>query len=285
MGILNKLLSIFKDRAFLLNLLAMILIFISLIFGVRAYLDHYTLHGETISVPDLQGGDFDAAEEELEKRGLNAILKDSVHIEDAEPGSIVKQNPAPEKKVKDGRNVYITIQSTKKERVDMPDLTGRSKRQAISMLRSIGLEIEEFRFEPDLCVGCVIGQRHEGESIEAGTRIAKGSGIELVLGAGKGDEKTRPPNLIGKTIEEAESRLLDATLNIGALKYDEDCCESEADSLEAKIFKQSPSPLGDRVQTGSSVTLWFTTDTERVDSAETEADTIPDPEEPEQLEP
>lgn len=282
---LQRLIAFLKSRTFLFNIIAMILLFFAFVFGVRAFLDSYTLHGESITVPDLKGGDMEAAEKSLEKRNLNIILRDSLHVEDAEPGSIIEQNPTPGKKVKKGRNIYVTIQTEQPEDVAVPDLKDRSRRQALSILESVGLRVKEFHFEPDICVDCVLEQHYKGGSIEPGTRIPKGAALELTLGAGQGENMTQVPKLIGRTIEGAEKRLLEATLDLGSVNYEEGCCPTSEDSANARVYRQSPSPTSEnRVRAGGSVDVWLSTDEERVDSAEVRTDTS-DQQEPQQLHP
>lgn len=265
---LRDLLDFLKSRAFLFNLLAMILLLFGMIYGVKAYLDHYTLHRETITVPDIKGGDTEEAKKVLSEQGLNAILKDSVHADDADPGEVIDQDPEAGEKVKDARNIYITIRTNAPEMVSVPRLTDRSRRQAESILKTVGLKISDFQFEADVCTDCVLEQRYKGEAIEAGERIPKGSALVLVLGKGKGEKKTEVPDLIGLTIEASQERLLDATLNLGAADYSEGCCPTKADSMNAKIYQQSPAADGEpSLKAGSTVDVWLTTDEERLKRA------------------
>ncbi len=268
---LKDLLDFLKSRIFLINLLLMVLLFFAIIFAVRAYLDHYTLHGESITVPEVKGGDLKEAKKVLKKRGLNAILKDSVHQKGAEPGEVLEQDPEAGDKVKNGRNIYLTIRSKGQKMVSMPDLKDKSRRHAVSILETLGLKVKKFRFKNDICSNCVLQQRYQGEPIEAGERIPEGSKIVLVLGKGKGEEKTRVPELTGLTIEESKERLLDATLALGSVHYAEGCCQSKEDSMNAKVYKQIPPAYqGNSISKGGSVSVWVTPDRSKVDSAKTD---------------
>lgn len=262
---LKDLRDFLKSRVFFINLILMIVLFFGLIFGVRAYLDHYTLHGETITVPDLHGEELEQASKLLEKRDLNVVLRDSVHSDGVPPGAILTQDPEPERKVKKGRNIYLTVRAEEEEMVSMPDLEGRSRRHASSLLETVGLKVKDYQFEKDVCENCVLEQRYEGEAIDPGKRIPKGSEIVLVLGEGKGDEKTKVPDLRGLTIEASRKRLGSASLDLGTIEYEEGCCPSKEDSMSARVYGQTPIGWGDdrTVRTGSSVSIEVTTDSSR----------------------
>lgn len=268
---LKDLLDFLKSRLFLINLALMLALLIAAVFGVRAYLDHITLHGQRITVPDVKGGDFQEAQKILEKRHLNAILKDSVHSKGADPGEVLEQDPEANEKVKKGRNIYITIQAKQKKMVSMPDLHDRSRRLATSLLQTAGLKVKDYEFKPHYCENCVLEQKYKGDPIEPGERIPEGSEITVVLGKGKGDKKTEIPDLTGLTIEESKDRLADALLNIGAAIYEKGCCPTSEDSMKAKVYKQSPpSYENNSVQAGSSVTLYLTRDTAKVNKADSD---------------
>lgn len=265
---LRDLKDFLQSRVFLINLAAMILVLFGIIFGVRAYLDHYTLHGESITIPDVKGESFEEASRILDKRGLNTVLQDSVHADEAEPGEVLEQDPEAKKKVKKGRNIYITIVAEGHQMVSVPDLEDRSRRHALSLLKTLGLTVKEYEFEADICEDCVLEQRYKGEPVEAGERIPKGSGLTLVLGKGRGEEGTHVPELLGLTIKEARERLLDRTLKLGRVDYDEGCCPTSSDSMNARIYGQEPSASGNRtIQEGSKVEVQVTTDTSKVRSS------------------
>lgn len=269
---LRDLKQFLQSRVFFINLAIMLLVFFGIIFGIRAYLDHYTLHGQSITIPELKGRSFEEASKTLEKRGLNAVLQDSLHASDAEPGEVLEQDPQADQKVKKGRNVYISIASEGHQMVSVPDLKDRSRRHALSLLKTLGLKVKEYEFEPDICEDCVLEQRYKGEPVEAGERIPKGSGLTLVLGKGKGDKETRVPELVGLTIKKAEQRLLDRSLKLGTVNYEEGCCPTKTDSMNARVFRQDPSASEERaVEKGKGVTITVTTDSSKVRSAKTDS--------------
>jgi len=66
-----------KNRFFWLNLIAMIVVVIGAVWGTLHWLDNYTRHGQSVTVPNVKGLPLQAAENEINKLGLNAIAIDS----------------------------------------------------------------------------------------------------------------------------------------------------------------------------------------------------------------
>ena len=65
-------------------------------------------------------------------------------------------------------------------------MNGRTKRQAISQLQSIGFKIGEFTTVRDIGKDVVRGLKFEGKSLKSGKKLPKNSVIDLVLRDGKG---------------------------------------------------------------------------------------------------
>ena len=69
-----------NNRAFWLNIIAMPLVVIAVIFGVLHWLDTYTHHGESIIVPNVNGLPLQQAENELSKKNLKVVVVDSNYV-------------------------------------------------------------------------------------------------------------------------------------------------------------------------------------------------------------
>ena len=69
----------------------------------------------------------------------------------------------------------------------MPDLNGRTKRQASSELRARGLNVGvNFIFVDDIGKNVVRGLRYKGRIVKEGDKLPLNSIVDLVLGNGKG---------------------------------------------------------------------------------------------------
>ncbi|MBQ8442455.1 MAG: PASTA domain-containing protein, partial [Bacteroides sp.] len=133
-----------NNRAFWLNLIAMPIVVIAVIFGVLHWLDVYTHHGESIIVPNVNGLPLKQAENELSKKNLKVVVVDSNYVKGMPTGSILEQKPAGGAKVKIGRSIYLTINTGEVPKVAIPDIIDNcSFRQAEARLRALGFKLTE----------------------------------------------------------------------------------------------------------------------------------------------
>jgi eukaryotic-like serine/threonine-protein kinase len=225
------------------------------------WLRSYTRHGDINIVPDRMGTALDDARQALEDRDMLAVVIDSVFNEKAVKGGVVAQDPLAGSEVKPGRKVYLVLNAQQPPMIDMPDLVDLSKRQALSVMEILGLNVEELVYKPDPCVDCVIQQRVGGALVAPGSRVRSGSFVTLVLGSGDRGERVAIPDLYGLTHAEIASVLNMASLNIGLVV---ECvgCNTSADSSFARVVRQSPTAnKSDRMALGGSIDVWLTMDT------------------------
>ncbi len=221
----------------------------------------YTLHNITMRVPDMVGLTLDECDALLKGRQLEAVVIDSVYVEEHPKGSVVDQSPKAGVEVKPDRKVYLVLNASQPKMIDMPRLVDLSKRQAMSILEIIGLKVKELEYKPDPCVDCVVEQLYKGEPIPPETRIRKGESITLVLGSGDNGERVPVPQLRGLTNAEVKTVLNMASLNLGIIV---ECvgCNSSVDSTLARVYRQSPgSESMGRIAMGSMIDIWLTADT------------------------
>lgn len=232
-----------------------------LLLGGWLWLRSYTLHNITMRVPDMAGLTLEECDALLKSRQLQAVVIDSVYIEDRPKSSVVDQSPKAGVEVKPDRKVYLVLNASQPKMIDMPRLVDLSKRQAMSILEIIGLKVKELEYEPDPCVDCVVEQLYKGVPIAPETRIRRGESITLVLGSGDNGERVPVPGLRGLTNAEVQAVLNMASLNLGIIV---ECagCNSSSDSTLARVYRQSPgsNSMG-RIAMGSMIDIWLTTDT------------------------
>lgn len=244
--------------------------------GISYWLKVFTRHGESVTVPNLQGLATNEVSDFLAERNLQVLIIDSIYDLKRPKGTVVDQDPRPDAQVKRGRTIYITVNAYNPPTILMPTLVDLSQRQALAVLESYGLKLGNMSYIPDACRNCVLKQVYKGKDIQAGTPIEKGSRIDLVLGQGESNEKTIVPSLIGFTREQAINTLQQAFLNIGAEIYDAGIVTS-SDSAKARVYKQSPIRMNDYpVSLGSPVDLWFTLDTNLIKAGSIYNDTNDD---------
>jgi beta-lactam-binding protein with PASTA domain len=187
MGYLRAILS----KRLWLNWMIALLVFVLVVWGIWMWMGSYTRHGSKVLVPQLTGLTFEEAADILGDRNLKGIIVDSVFTEKVDRGTVFAHTPEEGQEVKPDRKVYITMNASSRKVLKMPDLMNQSKRQAISMLELIGLQVGKVEERKDQCDGCVVDQRYNGRSIEAGESIRQGEKVDLVLGSGLDDEEFR----------------------------------------------------------------------------------------------
>ena len=98
-----------------------------------------------------------------------------------------------------------------------------------------------------------------------GTKVAKGTKVDLVVGMGNDGDLAIVPNVIGMGLRDAISAMGIARFNIGILNYDETVVTG-ADTLAAVVYKQAPAAKdGSQIeQAWSAINVWLTTDVKKV---------------------
>ncbi len=245
---------LFSGR-FLINILLIAIVIFLIIQGMLFWLNTYTRHGESVSVPDLSGLTFDQLSVTLSNTDLFYEITDSIYSEEFPRGVVILQNPLPGKQVKEGRTIFLTVNSLLPEMVPMPALTGKSRRIAVPVLEISGLELEALEYKQDeSCTDCVVDQLYKGETIAPGTKIRKGEKIVLVLGQQSG-EMTAVPYIVGFTYTEASDILIASSLNMGQVITCEGC-ETAEDTIAAFVVNQSPGRRN-RVGFGSAIDVFL----------------------------
>jgi beta-lactam-binding protein with PASTA domain len=240
-----------KEKKFYINLLLIVILCGVLLWLTFRLLDRYTRHGKVYIMPDFVGQDFQQVKHDNSK-DFNFILIDSVYPKGQQPGSIYQQDPLPGSKIKKGRNVYAIIVAVTPEKTVMPNLKGISLREAIGRLESSGLDVDHLEYVTYSYKNNIIDQYYQGQPIEKGTELVKGSKITLHVGIGDDKSNVKVPNLIGKTAEEVKRLLNLAGLNLGQEEREDN------DSIQYMcVRRMSPGPSSGAVKPGTYVDVWY----------------------------
>ena len=144
----------------------------------------YTKHGKYIEVPQFTGQNIDQVLVDPANSDFEFVVIDSVFDLRSPKGMILRQDPYPDSKVKKHRKIYLTVVSTNPEKTSMPDLKYLTLRQAVSILESTGLIVGKISYIPTFDEDAVQQQLRDGEIIDPGTKLDKGSVIDLTVGMG-----------------------------------------------------------------------------------------------------
>jgi len=177
----------FFNNIFVKNLLGLIIVTVVLVSAVLIWLNQYTQHGKAVEVPDVKGLSVEKAEPFFINKNLNYIVVDSTFNKNAVPGSIVETTPPVGSMVKEGRIIYLKINSYLPQLITIPDVTDISQRQALAMLRSLGFEKVEIKFVPGVYKELVLGLESREVNMEAGQRVPANTPLSLLVSSGYED--------------------------------------------------------------------------------------------------
>ncbi len=196
-------------RAIFISSIIIILIAMS-IFIVRAIYENY-YYVEEVDVPELIGLTEQRAEELLEQKGLNIVIKERAYDKEYEKGTIISQDPEEDAKVKKGTDVKVVV-SMGPSTILVPKITSLTERDAIILLKQKGLIPGKIENEHNNSIpeNYVFEQNpKEGISVEEGTSI------DFKISKGPKDTKTKVPVLIGQSLNEVEDFLASQNLRLG----------------------------------------------------------------------
>ncbi|HDP75190.1 MAG TPA: PASTA domain-containing protein [Bacteroidales bacterium] len=236
--------------------------------ALMIFLRIYTRHNQEQPTPNLIGMAVEEAAKVIADNNQRIEIADSVYIFNKKPGSVIAQNPEPGTMVKKNRRVFVTINAKNPIKIEIPNIVGYTLRQAKAILEQEGFEVGTLYFRPDLGLNNVLEQRFDGKIAEPGTRIPKGSKIDLVLGQGMQGERTGIPLLIGLKLNDAVNRIIEASLNVGRIRYDETII-THNDSLDARVYSQYPAYMENATLSfGTRVDIWLTLNQARIPKIE-----------------
>lgn len=159
-------------------------VLILLVFATLRWLDSYTHHGEAVVVPDVKHKPLSEAQKILSAQGLQSVVADSTYVKTLPPGCVLEYNPSMNQKVKLGRTIYLTVNTTNVPLVDLPDVADNSSlREAEARLLAAG-----FKLMPNDTVpgdkDWVYGVKFEGRVLGLKEKVPQGAFLTIVVGDG-----------------------------------------------------------------------------------------------------
>ncbi|MER3318653.1 MAG: PASTA domain-containing protein [Allomuricauda sp.] len=174
-----------KSKTFLIQLGLAAVAVLVLVFVALQWLKGTTNHGEFVEVPDFSKMSVMEMRKAVEEAGLRYQVLDSSDFNPEYPRfSILDQNPPAGNKVKTNRKIYFTVNPSGYKKVSVPDIVQVTQRNAASMLRAVGLEVERVTYIDELGKDMVYNMKHKGKYIKPGDRLPKTSKVELICGNG-----------------------------------------------------------------------------------------------------
>jgi eukaryotic-like serine/threonine-protein kinase len=214
------------------------------------YLPRTTNHGETITVPNVEGLPLSKVAEFLEHHDLRFEINDSSYSEDYPPLTVLKQVPAAGTKVKENRKIYVSVNRVTPPTVPMPKLIDVSLINAEALLKGSELKRGRIELVRGPFLNLVKEMKINGKTVAPGAKIPKGTIVDLVVE--DGGSKTLPaPDVVGMTLEDAKIPIFGSNLTIGNIKV-----VGDTTGGNAVILKQKP-VAQENIQAGDVVDLWI----------------------------
>ena len=222
----------------------------------------YTRHDTSVQVPNVENRPFDEAKTAMERKGLNVQRQVGRYNPNVDQDVVVDQTPLASATVKPGRRVYLTVNTGDVPMVNIPDLNGVSVREAKNRISSAGLEVGTV--QPD-SIPSPYENTITRQSPAPGDSLQRGATVDLWYSTGLGDQSVEIPNVLGRTVADAQQLLLKNQLRF--IVVDTTAAPSSAERSPSDttqtlnslyVRRQGRSP-GTEVQAGTEIRL-FTTD-------------------------
>jgi beta-lactam-binding protein with PASTA domain/predicted Ser/Thr protein kinase len=196
---------------------------------------HYT------RVPDVVGLTAQLAEARVHAAGLAARTGPGEYSKTVPTGSVIRTAPAPNSKVRKGREVILTP-SLGPRFLAVPDVAGQTEGQATRALTGKGFEVQVERdFDDSVPQGDVIRQ-----DPGAGQTIQEGATVTIVVS--RGPPPIKVPDLTGQPAADARATLEALGFKVEVTK------DFSSDVSRDHVIGTDP-PSGTKVPKGSTVTM------------------------------
>lgn len=175
-----------RSKTFLIQLGLALLAVVLICIATLSWLKSTTNHGEFVEVPDFSKMSVQDMRKVAEEAGLRYEVLDSTNYNPDFPRfSILDQNPTPGTKVKDNRKIYFTVNPSGYKKVTVPNIIQVTQRNASSMLRAVGLDVQRVTYIEELGKDMVYRMKYKGKYVSPGDKLPKTSKVELICGNGK----------------------------------------------------------------------------------------------------
>ncbi len=233
--------SLVRKSFIVLMLLILVLILLNYLI-----IPWYVSSPET-TVPNVIGLSEQEAIELLENEGFKTAIGDTSFGLDYPKNSIFLQKPKPGEIVKEGRRIFLFVSGGEKI-VYVPMLKGKSILDAKFALERIGLKLGRVdRIPSSQPEDMIFDQEYV-----AGTPLQQGEIVGITVSTGRGGGSVIVPDLIGKSLSEAQLILNGSDLIVGKINY-----QASATLLPNTVLDQYPSS-NNKLNPGDAVDLFVT---------------------------
>lgn len=206
------------------TIFAAVLAVLVMVIGVGTW---WFTSGRFIPAPNLVGVDQDTASQIAADAGLTVTFTED-YSEDVAAGLVISTDPPPDAKVERSGTMRAVL-SKGPERYPMPDIYGKTIDEARPLLEQNHLKLGEVtEVYHDTAPERTIVET----SVGAGEMVPRDTVVDVTIS--KGREPITVPNVVGKTITEAEKTLSDLGLTTEVTR------EFSTEKAKDEVISQSP---------------------------------------------
>jgi serine/threonine-protein kinase len=199
-----------------------------------------------VKVNNVVGMPYEQAEVVLRNAKLEPVNGGIRYDQNYPSGTIILQRPESNTTVKRGRRVYLIV-SGGQQMIEMPNLQLKSLRDANITLSRLDLVLGVITEDTSDYVpnGAIISQ-----SIPYGTKVGKGTVVNIILSIGKPLGDLDVPEVVGKSLFEARRIIESSGLRVGKINY-----QVSIDLLPNTVVLQFPR-AGEKIKEQSQIDLF-----------------------------
>jgi len=204
-----------------------------------------TRQGSEFPLPDFTGQRFLEAQISVSELELKHEVSSEEYSPGVQAGVILRQYPRAGVKVKPGRSIKFVV-SLGQKMVPIPELTGKSVRQAMLDLETAGLDLGEIQW----ALSDTLPERVVVFSYpSAGFEVPLGSMVNLMVNRGRASNFTYAPKVVGLTLDEARRRIQEKGLKVGVISR-----RTDENFLPETVLEQSE-PEGTELDLNTEIDL------------------------------
>ncbi|HOT23027.1 MAG TPA: Stk1 family PASTA domain-containing Ser/Thr kinase [Thermoleophilia bacterium] len=205
---------------------------------------------KTVVLPDFRGWKAADVAAWLKENGLEEVRKEG-RSDDVAQGRVYRQDPSSGTSVTRGETVTYWVSSGAPQ-VEVPDLTGMMRADAIATLVALGLKVGTVTSEPSTTYDVDQVMRQDpGE----GEKVDKGTAVDLVVSSGP---PSPSPTATATLVEVPEVVTMDAATaqsTLEAAGFAVNVKEKTSPEPPGTVIRQSPA-AGTMAREGAVVTIW-----------------------------
>ncbi len=199
-----------------------------------------------VKVNEVVGMPYEQAVQVLKNAKFEPVNGGMRYDQKYPSGTVILQKPEPNTIVKQGRRVYLIV-SGGEPMLEMPNLRLKSLRDANITLSRLGLILGVVAEDTSDYVpkGAIMAQ-----SIQYGTKLGRGTVVDLTISSGKPLGDIDVPDVVGKSLSEARRIIESSGLKVGKISY-----QVSIDLLPNTVVLQFPR-AGEKIKEQSLVDIF-----------------------------